>query len=53
MKHELKRIIASFHGKLEFIQCNASLALTRVIRGTSKEEIYQELGLELLQIRRW
>ena len=31
----------------------ACLALTREIRGTSKEKIYQELGLESLQIRRW
>ena len=44
---------ASFHEKLESIQYNACLALTGAIRGTSKEKIYQELGLELLQIRRW
>ena len=43
---------ASFHEKLESIQYNACLALTRAIRGTSKEQIYQELGLESLQIRR-
>ena len=36
--------------KLESIQYNA---LTGAIRGTSKENIYQELGLESLQIRRW
>ena len=40
---------ASFHEKLESIQYNACLALT--IRGTSKEKIYQGLGLESLQIR--
>ena len=44
---------ASFHEKLESIQYNACLALTGAIRGTSKEKIYQELGLESLQIRRW
>ena len=39
--------------KLESIQYNACLALTGAIRGTSKEKIYQELGLESLQIRQW
>ena len=39
--------------KLESIQYNACLALTGAIRGTSKEKIYQELGLESFQIRRW
>ena len=29
------------------------IALTGGIRGTSKEKIYQELGLEFLQDRRW
>ena len=42
---------ASFHEKLESIQCNACLALTRAKRGTSKEKIYQELGIKSLQIR--
>ena len=44
---------ASFHEKLESIQYNACLALTGTIRGTSKEKLYQELGLESLQLRRW
>ena len=35
----------SFHQKLESIQYNAALALTGTIRGSSKEEICQELGL--------
>ena len=43
----------SFHEKLGFIQYNACLALTGAIRGTSKEKVYRELGLESLQIRRW
>ena len=42
----------SFHQKLESIQYNASLALTRAIRGSSREKLYQELGLESLQLRR-
>ena len=41
--------INSFKEKLESIQYNASLALTGALRGTSKEKICQELGLESLQ----
>ena len=43
----------SFHHKLESIQYNACLAITGAIRDTSKEKLYQELGLESLQLRRW
>ena len=43
----------SFHQKLESIQYNACLAITGAIQGTSKEKLYQELGLESLQLRRW
>ena len=43
----------SFHQKLESIQCNAGLALTGAIRGSSREKLYQELGLESFQLRRW
>ena len=43
----------SFHAKMESIQYNACLAITGAIRGTSREKIYQELGLESLQLHRW
>ena len=43
----------SFHQKIESLQYNAALAITGAIRGTSREKIYQELGLESLQQRRW
>ena len=43
----------SLHQKLESIQCNACLAITGAIQGTSKEKLYQEIGLESLQLRRW
>ena len=43
----------SFHHKLESIQYNACLAITGAIRGTSKEKLCQELGLESPQLRRW
>ena len=42
-----------FHEKLESIQYNAALATRSGIRGTSREKLYQELGLESLQKRRW
>ena len=40
----------SFHVKMESIQYNACLAITEAIRGTSREKIYKELGLESLQL---
>ena len=44
---------ASFHQKIESVQYNSALAITGAIRGTSKEKIYHELGLESLEKRRW
>ena len=35
------------------IQYNPALALTGAIRGSSREKLYQELGLESLQLQRW
>ena len=43
----------SFHQKPDSIQYNAALATTGVIRVTSKEKLYDELGLETLEKRRW
>ena len=43
----------SFHQKLELLQYNACPAITGAIRGTSREKLYEELGLESLQLRRW
>ena len=43
----------TFHQKLESIQYYACLALSGAIRGSSKEKLYHELGLESLQCRRW
>ena len=43
----------SFHHKLESIHYNVCLAITGAIRGTSNENLYHELGLESLQLRRW
>ena len=43
---------ASFHQNLDSIQYNAALAITGTIRGTSKEKLYNEVGLETLEKKR-
>ena len=43
----------SFEGKLESTQYDAYLAITAAMRGTSKEKLYQELGLQPLQLQCW
>ena len=44
---------STFQNKLESVQYNPCLAMTGVVRGTSREKLYHELGLESLQLRRW
>ena len=49
-----KAFNVSFHQKIEYIYCNAYQATTgTIIRGTSREKFYEELGLELLQHQLW
>ena len=48
-----RKIQNSFHQKLESMQYNAPLTVTGAIRGSSREKLYQELGLESLQQRLW
>ena len=43
----------SFYDKLESVQYKAALAITGAIQGTSRDKLYQELGLESLKSRRW
>ena len=43
----------AFSNKLETVQYNPALAITRGKKGISREKLYQELGLEYLQQRRW
>ena len=43
----------SFKQKIESVQYNAALAITGAIKGTSRERLYQELGLESMKDRRW
>ena len=45
-------IIMNNQKKIEPIQYKAALFITDAIRGTSKEKLYQELGLESLKDRR-
>ena len=42
-----------FYKKLESIQYNTELAITGAIIGSAREKLYQELGFESLQRRRW
>ena len=44
---------SSFHQNLEQIQHNSALTITGAIRVTSKEKLYEELGLESFEKRRW
>ena len=43
----------SFSQKIETVQYNAALAITGAIKGTSQIKVYNELGLESLEFRRW
>ena len=42
-----------FQQKMETIEYNVALAITDAIRGSFREKLYQELGLETLQQQRW
>ena len=44
---------SSFHQNIESVQHNVALAITNVVRETSREKPCQELGFESLQQRRW
>ena len=43
----------AFKEKLEKVQYSAALIITEAIKGTSRERLYKELGLESLCDRRW
>ena len=42
-----------FPKKIESVQYNVILAITGTIKGSSREKLYQGLGLEYLYQRRW
>ena len=43
----------TFCKMIESVQYNAALAITGAIKGSSRERLYQEFGLESLSDRRW
>ena len=43
----------NFQSKLEKVQYRACLARTGAIKGTSRERLYNKLGLHSLSTRRW
>ena len=47
-----KPLTESFKRKIEMVQYNAGLLITGAPKGTSRDKIYQELGLESLADRR-
>ena len=48
-----KPLTESFKGKLEMVQYNAALAITVAFKGTSRDRINREFGLESLAEGRW
>ena len=48
-----KPLNESFKKEIEMVQYNAALIITGAIKGTCRDKIYQELGLESLADRRW
>ena len=48
-----KPLTESFKDKSEMVQYNAAPVITGAIKGTSRNRIYRELGLESLAERRW
>ena len=43
----------SLHLKLELLRYNTCLTITGAIRSTSREKLYEELGLKSLQLHSW
>ena len=41
----------SFYQQIESVQYNASIAITGAIKGTSRLNLYNEIGLESLKFR--
>ena len=48
-----KPLSESVQRKTEMVPYNAALIITGAFKGTSRDKIYQELGLESLADRRW
>ena len=48
-----KPLNEDFKNKLEMVQYRAALVITGAFKGTSRDRLYEELGLESLANRRW
>ena len=48
-----KPLNESSKSKIEMVQYNAAFIITGTFKGTSRDKIYKELGLESLADRRW
>ena len=48
-----KPSITTFSNQIESAQYNTALEIIGIIRGTSKEKLYQELGFGVMKERRW
>ena len=48
-----KPLTESFKDKLEMVQYNAALVITGAFKGTSRDRIYRELGLESPAEQMW
>ena len=49
----IEPLMNHFTKKLKSIQYNTAIAITRAIRETYSEKLFQMLGLESLKLRRW
>ena len=49
----MTNLTESVKDKLEMVQYNAALVITGALKGTSRNLIYRELGLESLAELRW
>ena len=43
----------NYSSEIEAVRYNAALAITNAIKGTSRTELYKELGIESLSFHRW
>ena len=48
-----KPLNESFKSKMKMVQYNAALIISGALKGTSRDKIYQDLGLKSLADRRW
>ena len=53
LEHGDSVVLTNQMEKLEFVQYSAALAITGAWKGTSREKLYNELGWESLNLRRW